>query len=100
MSGFTSGVPEQFLSAQVQFPQVANKRPVLAIPVCTSSAMNKALYFLHSSLAFFRYPSSGTITPASPCIGSTMNPAMFGFAFNAVSSASALLYSITSTPGR
>ena len=32
-SGFTSGVPEQSLFSQLQFPQVANKRPVRAIPV-------------------------------------------------------------------
>ena len=53
-SGFTSGVPEQFLSSQVQLPQVANNLPVRAIPVCTSSAINNTLYFSQSAFAFDR----------------------------------------------
>ena len=51
ISGFVSGEPEQFFSGQAQLPQVANKRPVLAIPVCTSSAINKTLCAAHISLA-------------------------------------------------
>ena len=60
MSAFTSGVPEQFLSSQEQLPQVANRRPVLAIPVCTSSAINKIPYFSHNAFAAAKYPSEGT----------------------------------------
>ena len=40
--------------------------PVRAIPVCTSSAINKTLYFVHKALTPAKYPSSGTTTPASP----------------------------------
>ena len=66
ISGFTPSC-----SQQISFP-------VLATPVCTSSAMKSTFLLLHSSLAFFKYPSSGTTTPASPCIGSTMKPATLG----------------------
>ena len=36
------------------------------------------LYFEQSSLTPLKYPSSGIFTPASPCIGSTMNAHVFG----------------------
>ena len=51
ISAFTSGVPLQCLSEQAQFPQVAKSLPVLAMPVCTSSAIKSTLYFLQSALA-------------------------------------------------
>ena len=54
ISGLTSGVDEQFLSEQLQLPQVASKRPVLAIPVCTSSAINRTLWASQSAFAFTR----------------------------------------------
>ena len=59
-SGFTSGVPEQFLSSHKQLPQVASNLPVLAIPVWTSSAINKTPYSSQSAFALSRYPSDGT----------------------------------------
>ena len=42
--------------------------PVRAHPVCTSSAMSSARCRCSSSCACFRYPWSGTTTPASPCM--------------------------------
>lgn len=42
--------------------------PVRAHPVCTSSAMSSARCRCSSSCACFRYPGSGTTTPASPCM--------------------------------
>jgi hypothetical protein len=48
--------------------------------------MKRTLYFLHNSDAPFKNPSSGTYTPASPCIGSTKNAAIFSASFFKTSS--------------
>ena len=77
MSALVSYLFSQF-PAHPQLPQVANNLPVRAMPVCTSSAMKSTLLSVHSFLTPARYPSSGTNTPASPCIGSTINPATLG----------------------
>ena len=69
-------------SSQLQDPQTPSSDPVLPIPVCTSSAMNKTSYCEHKAFAFFKNFSSGVLTPASPWIGSTRNPATLEFVFN------------------
>ena len=51
--------------------------PVLARPVCISSAINNTRASSQYFFASDKYPSSGTSTPASPWIGSTRKPATF-----------------------
>ena len=77
MSSFLSQWP-----LHLQDPQTASSDPVLPIPVWISSAMNKTLYSEHKAFAFFKKNSSGVLTPASPWIGSTRNPAILEFFFN------------------
>ena len=40
------------VASQEQLPQTANKEPVRAIPVCTSSAINNTLLASQSAFAF------------------------------------------------
>ena len=47
--------------------------PVRPSPVCTSSAIKSTLFLVQISLTPVKYPGSGTTTPASPWIGSTVN---------------------------
>ncbi len=51
ISGLISGLFSQNPS-QEQLPQVANNLPVLAIPVCTSSAIKSTFLAEHKSFAF------------------------------------------------
>ena len=47
--------------------------PVRPSPVCTSSSIKSTLFLVQISRTPAKYPGSGTTTPASPCIGSTVN---------------------------
>ncbi len=71
--------------------------PVLANPVWTSSARNRTLFSVQISRTSLSHPSGGTITPASPCIGSARKATVFGVM--ASRSACASPYGIVLNPG-
>mmetsp|Transcript_18625 Transcript_18625/g.74376 ORF Transcript_18625/g.74376 Transcript_18625/m.74376 type:complete len:229 (+) Transcript_18625:1550-2236(+) len=73
--------------------------PVLPHPVWTSSAMKSTSRAAHNALTSRRYPSGGTMTPASPWIGSSMTAAMSSeLSLNTSRSASTSPYGTTSKP--
>ena len=64
------------MSGTIPASVCASHSPVRPMPVCTSSTQSSAPCWAVVSRAACRKPAGGTITPASPCMGSTMTAAV------------------------
>ena len=73
-----SALPSRYTSGTTPSRSHANVSPTRPRPDWISSAMNSTLWRVQISRTARRYPSGGTMMPASPWMGSISTAAVFG----------------------